>query len=111
MAKLYVTEYASAALPFPYGGSSSNPLQNYPLDAAQEPAITTQVLSIGVGSVQSNPFNVNTRFVRLHSDAICSVEFGADPTASAASSQRMAANQTEYKGVKPGDLVAVITNT
>lgn len=110
MAKVYITEYSSAALPFPYGGSSSNPLQNYPLDAAQEPALLTQTVDIGAMSTQSSAFNANTRFIRIHTDAICSVEFGVDPTATS-SSQRMATNQTEYKGVRPGDKVAVITNS
>lgn len=110
MATLYITEYLAAALPYPYGGSTSNPFQNFPLDAAQEPEILTQTVDITADSVQSEPFNTRTRFVRLHCDAICSVLFGLDPTATT-SSQRMSANQTEYKGVVPGDVVAVIANS
>jgi hypothetical protein len=78
--------------------------------AGAEPAIATHVVAIGAGSVQSAAFNTNARFIRLHTDAICSVAFGANPTATA-DSCRLAANQTEFFGVLPGHKVAVITNT
>lgn len=110
MSKLYVTEYIAAALPYPYGGSTSNPYQNFPLDAAQEPEIITQVLDFTSGMATSVAFNARTRFVRLNCDAVCSVAFGPNPTATT-DSQRMSSNQTEYKGVNPGDKVAVIANT
>ncbi|MBP9714802.1 MAG: hypothetical protein KBD60_14140, partial [Sterolibacterium sp.] len=77
----------------------------------QEPSITEQTpVVIGGGSLQSAAFNGATRVVRLHTDAICSVAFGANPTATA-NTKRMAANSTEYFGVEPGHKVAVITNT
>jgi len=53
-------------------------------------------VAIGAGSVQSSAFNAKTRFVRLHADAICSIEFGTNPTA-AATTARMAAGQTEFR--------------
>lgn len=80
------------------------------VQAGQEPAIATQTVAIGGASAQSAAFNANTKFVRLHTDAICSVAFGANPTATA-STARMAANQTEFFGVRPGQKVAVISNT
>lgn len=80
------------------------------VQAGQEPSITTQTVAIGAGSTQSNAFNANTKFVRIHTDAICSVAFGANPTASATTA-RLAAGQTEFFGVRPGHKVAVITNT
>jgi hypothetical protein len=57
-------------------------------------------------------FNAKTRFVRLHTDAVCSIKFGTNPTASATTA-RMAANSTEYSSVPPNQAykVAAITNT
>ena len=75
-----------------------------------EPALTTQQLAIGAGSVASNAFNENTTLVRIHADAPCRIEINPAPTASAAS-KRMAAGQTEYFGVRAGHKVAVITTT
>jgi len=75
-----------------------------------QPATTTQTVSIAAGSAQSSAFGPTTRMVRLHTDAICSYRFGTNPTASATTA-RMAANTTEYHGVRAGDKVAVITNT
>lgn len=78
--------------------------------AAEEPAIASQTVAIGATSAQSNVFNDATTFVRVHTDAVCSIKFGPNPTATA-TSMRMAANQTEYFAVTPGDKLAVITNT
>lgn len=102
MAVLYITEYAEMQIG-PAGRGGQMPL---------EPPLAEQTVAIGVGSVASSAFNAATRFVRLHTDAICSVEFGTAPTATA-SKARMAANQTEYHGVPLGASykVAVITNT
>ena len=98
MAKLYISEYPMSAT-------------SYGSQAAQEPSIAEQTpVVIGAGSLQSAAFAETTRMVRLHTDAICSVKFGADPTATA-DSKRMAADATEYFVVSPGDKVAVITNT
>ena len=106
MAVLYITEYAQL-MPSPVGGQGQIPM---------EPPLAEQHVAIGASSVQSNAFNAQTRLVRLHTDAICSVEFGTNPTATATTA-RMAANQTEYKGVPINDpsgntfKVAVITNS
>lgn len=111
MAKLYITEYAEAALPQSYSGSSSNPYHNFPLPAGKEPATEDQTpVAIGAGSLQSAPFAKSTRFIRLMADAVCSIAIGSNPTATA-NNQRLAANVPEWRGVKPGDVVAVITNT
>ena len=99
MAKLYVTEFRNLG-----AAPEFNP---FPL----APPVTDQTpVAIGVGSTQSAAFNAATRFVRLHADAICSIAWGADPTADA-NNARLAANQTEYYAVIPGQKVAVITNT
>jgi hypothetical protein len=73
---------------------------------------TDQTVAIGGSSAQSTALKNNTQLVRLHTDAICSVLFGANPTATA-NNQRLAANQTEYKCVPPNSSykIAVISNT
>lgn len=73
------------------------------------PRANQQVALSGV-SAQSAAFGASTKFVRLHTDVACRIEFGANPTASA-TSPRMAAGQTEYFGVWPGQIVAGITTT
>ncbi len=80
------------------------------LQAGMQPSLTTQTVAIGGSSTQSSAFNAATRFVRIHTDAICSYAFGANPTATS-SKPRMAAGQTEYFAVTPGHKVAIITNT
>lgn len=80
------------------------------LPAGQEPALAVQKIAIGVGSVQSSPFNAKTTFIAMHVDAVCSYKFGDNPTA-AATDMRMPADGTMYFGVYPGQRVAVITNT
>lgn len=99
MAVVYITEYARAGLT-PRTG----------ILAAEEPPVATQTVAITVGSVQSSVFNASTTFVRVATDAVCSVLFGANPTATS-TSPRFAANSVEYFAVMPGQRLAVITNT
>lgn len=102
MAVLYISEFADLS----YAGSGGVG------QVAAQPPNVEQTVSIAAGSNQSSAFATNTRFVRLHCDAICSIEFGTNPTSTAAKA-RMAANQTEYFQVPQGQSykVAVITNT
>lgn len=99
MATVYITEYARQA----------RDDRGQPINAGEEPPLAVQTVAIGGASVQSATLNAKTRFVRVHTDAICSILFGSDPTATAAS-PRFSANQTEYFGVLPGLKAAVITN-
>lgn len=80
------------------------------LPAGMEPALATQKVAIGAGSIQSAAFNARTTFVCINVDAPCSYLFGANPTATA-NEMRMPADGTQYFGVVPGDKVAFITNT
>jgi hypothetical protein len=89
MATLYISEYRD--MPVTIGQF---------LPVPQEPTTTTQ----------SAAFNTNTRFIRVHADAICSIKFGTSPTA-VTTDARMAANTTEYFGVIAGQKLAVVTNT
>ena len=99
MATVYISEYVSPPV-----------VTGKFINVGDEPAIATQTVAISAGSLQSAAFGANTRFIRVHADAICSVLFGTAPVATAAS-PRMAANTTEFFGVKPGHKIAVITNT
>jgi len=98
MATLYITEYER--VPVAAGGSVA---------MGAEPAQASQTVAIGGGTTQSAAFGPTTQYIRVHSDAICSIAFGANPTATAVLT-RMAANQTEYFHVQPGHKVAVISN-
>jgi len=96
MATLYVTESS--------GAGPQTPI-------ADTPKVAQNNVAIGGASVQSNAFNTNTVIIRVHPDVICSVEIGgSNPTATTAS-QRMPADSIEYFFVKPGDKLAVISNT
>jgi hypothetical protein len=103
MATLYVAEYATGGFA-QVGGAV--------VQTSHEPPLAEQTVAIGGSSAASSAFNAATTLVRLHCDAICSVLFGANPTA-ATTNQRLAANQTEYKTVPRGQAykVAVITNS
>jgi hypothetical protein len=105
MAKLYVTEYHD--LPQAFSNAS-------PQLVREPPTVDQTPVAIGATAVQSAPFQTSTRVIRLHADSVCSVLIGPPATTTAtANSQRLAANQTEYKMVidGAGHCVSVITNT
>lgn len=104
MATLYISEYRFIAY-VPLNGAYTQA----PGQAPQEPALVEQTVGITGSSTQSAPFNVYTALVRVHCDAVCSVAFGTNPVA-ATNMKRLAANQTEYFGVTPGQQLAVIQN-
>lgn len=93
MATLYITEY----------GSTIN-------DIMQTPPLARQTVAISGSHAESAAFNASTRFIRLHTDAICSVDVRGTPTATVTHG-RMSANQTEYLAVNGGDKVSVISNS
>lgn len=97
-ATLFVTEFIGA------------PPQSVYYQAVNMPAVTTQTVAIGGSSVRSSAFNVNTGIVRVHADAACHIVIDSGTPTATSSSMRMAAGQTEYFVVKPGQLVAVITD-
>lgn len=99
MATVYISEH-----------TKPSPFQGGLLPVVRMPGVTTQTVAIGGTSVQSSAFNAKTNMIRVHTDAICSVLIGSNPTATA-TSPRMAAGSTEYFEVSPGDRIAVITNT
>lgn len=97
MATLYVSEFGDLAI----GRAQAMTL----------PPLRTQTVAIsGTSAATALAFTENTRMVRVHTDVICSLAVGTAPTATT-SDLRLAADQTEYFGVKPGEKIAVITNT
>ena len=99
MATLYIAEYSF--IPRQTGDG---------VQIAQMPPLAEQTVAIGAGSTSSSAFNANTRYIRVHTDVICSIAFGAAPTATVTNS-RLSANSTEYFGVTSGQKIAVITNS
>lgn len=98
MAKLYITEFTSAANHGDIGGL---------VPMAQLPLVKTQVVTISGASAQSVEISQSTRFVRIHSDTICHVLAGDNPTATT-DDMRLASDQTEYFGIRSGQKIAVI---
>lgn len=104
MAVLYVSEYVSAPLV----------VVGQQLAVGSEPAVAEQHVAIGSSSAASSAFNAATKFIRVHTDAICSVAIGPVASVTAvATAKRMYQNSTEYFGVPPGQsyAIAVITNS
>lgn len=101
MASVYVTEYAATPGDLPI---------------AMLPAIATRVLTPTTsGVVSTAPFDAATNFIRVHTDGIISHKM-VESTGSLAAitDPRMAAGQTEYFGIRPGNTTqrfSVITNT
>ena len=75
---------------------------------AECPPLAQQAITISAVSAQSAAFNTLTRFIRVHTDTACWLEWGASPTATT-SKMPFPADATEYFGVIPGQKVAGIT--
>lgn len=108
MASLYITEYQGVGYVAPgYDGMSFK----IPAQAPLGPPTAEQKMGITGVAAQSSGFNQYTRLIRVHCDVVCSVFVGGlNPTATG-SSGRLAANQTEYFCVNPGEKLSVISNT
>lgn len=102
MAKLFVTEFSDIAQTV----RGSAPVASVVGYVEQTPVV------IGAGSLQSAAFATTTILVRISTDAICSIAWGANPTATT-NTMRMSADKDEYFFVPPGlsYKVAVIANT
>jgi hypothetical protein len=102
MAKLYVTEFSDIGQTV----RGATPVASVVGYVEQTPVV------IGGGSLQSAAFAATTILVRISTDAICSIAWGTNPTATA-NTMRMSADKEEYFYVPPGlsYKVAVISNT
>jgi hypothetical protein len=103
MSKLYVTEFAGAGRY--YGGSVPVADTGTWIENANSP------ITISGSSAASAAFGKNTQLIRVHTDAICSILVTVAGSAATASNARMAANQTEYFAVIPGQTITVISNS
>lgn len=74
------------------------------------PPLAEQTRTVSGTSAQSSAFNAKTTVIRVHTDAICSIAIGSDPTATT-SNMRLPADHTEYFAVTPAHKLAAITNT
>ena len=99
MAKVYLSEYQNISL-------TTNGLAQ----CASEPALATQVLDTTATHL-SAAFNTNTRYIRLNADGVVSYKISTAGTAAGTSDARLAANTSEYFGIKAGDKIDVIANT
>lgn len=100
MAKLHIREYREAGA----GGEHRN--VGIPV-GREKGAFSQATIEIGAASLPSEAFASTTRLIRVHVKAACYVEVGASPVATDGS-MPMAANQTEYWSVEPGDKLAVL---
>lgn len=100
MANLYITEYAAIAF---LGGAGG-------VLVPREPPVAEQKVDFSGGAAASAAFNSSTRFIRISSDAVCSVLVGSNPTATT-SSGRLAAGVNEYRSVTAGHKISAISNT
>lgn len=102
MAVLYITEFQGLG----------QDISGRPAQIGLQPPVAEQTVAIGASASTSTAFTNQTNMVRLHTDAICSVEFGTSPTATSTKA-RMNQNQTEYFTVPRGQAykVSVITNS
>lgn len=99
MAALYVTEFTGLR----------ETGKGIPAQVAQTPPVASHKITIAA-TAASITFSRRTDIIRVHTDAVCSILIGSNPTATA-SDGRMAADATEYFGVRPGDKLSVISNT
>jgi hypothetical protein len=100
MAKVYISEY---------GGPGPNKLNV----AMESTMLAERTISLStVAAVTTVPFDNACNYIRVHTDAICSIAI-VPSTASLATinSKRMAADQTEYFGVRGGYYISAISNS
>lgn len=108
MSNLYVTEYSGLG----YVASGTDGMSyKVTAQAPLGPPNAEQKLGISGSSAASAAFNQYTRLIRVHTDVVCSIYVGGTSPSATTSSGRMAANQTEYFSVNPGDAIAVIANS
>jgi hypothetical protein len=101
MAALYISEFEN---PVTVDGT-------LPGIQLPQPALLDQTpVAIGGTSAQSAAFSAKTKAVMISTDAICSIAFGSNPTATTGN-LRLPANTIISFGVIPGQRVAVISNT
>lgn len=97
MATLYISEFRN---------TSTIATHRPPIPGT--PALAEQNIGISASSAASAAFTANTHMVMINCDVACSLGWGG---AAVTASHRLAANETRFYGVLPGDTVSVIANT
>lgn len=100
MATLYVAEFPGLAAT----------VQGDSVPVLNAPPTVEQTVAIAAGSAASAAFQASTIFVEISTDAICSIQFGTAPVATAVMC-RLSAGERIVRRVTPGQKVAVIVNT
>jgi hypothetical protein len=102
MGKLYITEYSDIAQTV----RGNAPVAQENADVVEQTPVTYTT------TTQSAAFAATTVIVRIHTDSICSINFGTNPTATT-NNRRLDASATEYFGVPKGGAykVAAVSNT
>lgn len=80
------------------------------VQAIELPSLTGYQVANAGASTQGPVFNAKTRVIEVHTDSICSILIGPNPTA-VTTQGRMAAGETRYYRVQPGDRIAAVLNT
>jgi hypothetical protein len=97
-ANAYISEYAVLTATAT-GGSAAQ--------SAALPSLTDQKVDFSGGAASSAAFGTQTKYIRIHCDAACSVRVGGTATISNA---RIPLDGVEYFGVQPGATISVIAN-
>ncbi len=96
MAKMYLTEHASAI------GAGA-------LQVPQEPPLAVQVIDFTAGSTASAALQPGTKFVSIQLDTAGHIQFAASPTATSTTSRKHAADAVSWHGVTKDLKVAAVT--
>lgn len=75
--------------------------------AAPLPPLAEQKVDFTAGATASSAFSAQTRYIRVHCDAACSIRVGGTATTSF---MRIPLDGVEYFGVQPGATLSVIAN-
>lgn len=95
-ANAYITEFSAL-------GTANNGAPQ----VATLPPVTHQKVDFSGGAVNATAFNVQTKYVRIHCDAACSIRVGGTATITY---MRIPTDGIEYFGVQGGDVLSVIAN-
>lgn len=97
-AAAYISEFAVLTATAS-GGSAAQ--------AAALPSLVEQKVDFSGGAASSSAMGSQTKYIRVHCDAACSVRIGGTATTS---NLRIPTDGVEYFGVQPGAVLSVIAN-
>lgn len=98
MAKLYISEYSVI----------SRDSRGNEIHIPSLPAVAEQAIDFTAGETDSQPFNENTRYIRIVSDETCNFVVAPSAPTATTNSAFLPPNVVEYFGVQPGHILSVI---